>query len=297
MASPVWTNRSPLRNGLAKPPSPLFAQKHNSLSPRQVAHRTYSTSLRKLDQDAKRQRPKYQVRERLLLCHTMSSAEQFLHKRVMRTNRRVMALEEEEDEFMPSLTMPSDHDGPEERFVPEEMEYAATPAPVSTLDQPQHQNHHPFALPESDEHAAMDPMQVSIAMVMQQHQMNQQKQQQLNQQQHQFVQNHPPQQHQHHHYQPYAMPASITMPSSSNSITIPSSLPSPTYSTPALSVSSSSSTSTGSITIPSSNDAFIIPQDEDDDNAFDYPSSLIIPHLSSSSSPPRPLHVPPISSL
>ncbi|CAO3653123.1 unnamed protein product [Cunninghamella echinulata] len=89
----LWTRNQNKSNQRA--PSTLFSS-NNNLSPRQVANKAYSLAIKKLDKDDKRHKPKYHVRERLLLCNTLSKAEQFLQKRTARTNRRVMSFEEEE---------------------------------------------------------------------------------------------------------------------------------------------------------------------------------------------------------
>ncbi|KAI9307734.1 hypothetical protein BJ944DRAFT_261445 [Cunninghamella echinulata] len=94
MASLLWTRNQNKSNQRAAP-STLFSS-NNNLSPRQVANKAYSLAIKKLDKDDKRHKPKYHVRERLLLCNTLSRAEQFLQKRTARTNRRVMSFEEED---------------------------------------------------------------------------------------------------------------------------------------------------------------------------------------------------------
>lgn len=93
MASLLWKQQQQQRS-----PSTLFSST-TTLSPRQVANKAYSLAIKKLDRDDKRSRPRYNVRERLLLCHTLTHAEQFLQKRTARTNRRVMAFEEDDDAF------------------------------------------------------------------------------------------------------------------------------------------------------------------------------------------------------
>ncbi|CAO3650273.1 unnamed protein product [Cunninghamella blakesleeana] len=91
MASLLWGRNKSNQ----KAPSTIFSS-NNNLSPRQVANKAYSLAIKKLDKDDKRHKPKYHVRERLLLCNTLSRAEQFLQKRTARTNRRVMSFEEED---------------------------------------------------------------------------------------------------------------------------------------------------------------------------------------------------------
>lgn len=93
MASLLWTKNS---KSNSRAPSTIFSNSSSNLSPRQVANKAYSLAIKKLDRDDKRSRPHYNVRERLLLCNTLSRAEQFLQKRTARTNRRVMAFEDED---------------------------------------------------------------------------------------------------------------------------------------------------------------------------------------------------------
>lgn len=69
----------------------------SNLSPRQIANKAYSLAIKKLDKDDKRRRPQYTVRERLLLSNTMTRAEDLLNKRTSRLNRRVMAVEHEDE--------------------------------------------------------------------------------------------------------------------------------------------------------------------------------------------------------
>ncbi|ORX55032.1 hypothetical protein DM01DRAFT_1335322 [Hesseltinella vesiculosa] len=78
-------------------PSTIFTT--SKLSPRQVALKAMNLGCKKLERDDRRSRPQYNVRERLLLCNTISQAEEVLNKRKGRTNRRVMAAEEEEGSF------------------------------------------------------------------------------------------------------------------------------------------------------------------------------------------------------
>ncbi|KAF7722309.1 hypothetical protein EC973_003460 [Apophysomyces ossiformis] len=77
-------------------PTTIFFQ--SALSPRQIANKAITLGCKKLDRDDKRSRPRYDVRERLLLCNTIAKAEELLNKRTRRTNRRVMAAEDEEGE-------------------------------------------------------------------------------------------------------------------------------------------------------------------------------------------------------
>lgn len=91
MATAIWSNRN-------KAPCTIFSS--TTLSPRQIANKAYSLGCKKLDRDDKQSKQKYHVRERLLLCNTIAKAEEVLNARTRRTNRRVMAAEEEEaDEF------------------------------------------------------------------------------------------------------------------------------------------------------------------------------------------------------
>ncbi|CAO3585764.1 unnamed protein product [Absidia cylindrospora] len=94
MASLLWikNQNSKLNN---RAPSSIFSNNSN-LSPRQIATKACNVAIKKLDRDDKRSRPQYNVRERLLLCNTLSNAEKFLQKRTPRTNRRVMAFEEDD---------------------------------------------------------------------------------------------------------------------------------------------------------------------------------------------------------
>lgn len=100
MASLLWKQQQQQQQ--QRSPSTLFS---TTLSPRQVANKAYSLAIKKLDRDDKRSRPRYNVRERLLLCHTLTHAEQFLQKRTARTNRRVMAFEDDDDAFDNALTV------------------------------------------------------------------------------------------------------------------------------------------------------------------------------------------------
>ncbi|KAI9321695.1 hypothetical protein BX666DRAFT_1904755 [Dichotomocladium elegans] len=73
--------------------APTFSRQ---LSPRQIASKAQSLASKKLDRDEKRRRPQYHMRERVLLCNTMTEADAFLNKRTCRTNRRVLASEEDD---------------------------------------------------------------------------------------------------------------------------------------------------------------------------------------------------------
>ncbi|KAI8076829.1 uncharacterized protein BX664DRAFT_344054 [Halteromyces radiatus] len=110
MASLLWTRNQQNKSG-NRAPSSLFS---SNLSPRQIANKAYSLAIKKLDRDDKRSRPHYNVRERLLLCNTLTKAEQFLQKRTPRTNRRVMAFEEDDstcssDDIMTTPQQHNDH--------------------------------------------------------------------------------------------------------------------------------------------------------------------------------------------
>ncbi|KAI7849096.1 hypothetical protein BDC45DRAFT_521543 [Circinella umbellata] len=76
-------------------PTTLFS---NVLSPRQLANKTITLGYKKLDRDSKRQRPQYNFRIHVLINNTIAKAENVLNKRTQRTNRRVMAAEEESEE-------------------------------------------------------------------------------------------------------------------------------------------------------------------------------------------------------
>jgi hypothetical protein len=71
----------------------------SAASPRQVATRAHSLACKKLDRDERKDKPKYAIRERLLLYRTMVQAEEVLQKRTRRTIRRVMDAEEDEETF------------------------------------------------------------------------------------------------------------------------------------------------------------------------------------------------------
>ncbi|KAI9489323.1 hypothetical protein BDB00DRAFT_941736 [Zychaea mexicana] len=76
-------------------PSTIFTSTRN-MSPRQMATKAFSLACKKLDRDEKRRRPSYHIRERVLLYNTMNKADSVLNKRQTRTNRRVMAAEDDE---------------------------------------------------------------------------------------------------------------------------------------------------------------------------------------------------------
>ncbi|CAO3646172.1 unnamed protein product [Cunninghamella echinulata] len=58
--------------------SNITHQHQKTLSPRQIANKAISLATKKLNQDEIRQKPKYHVRERLLLQHTMQRATHLL---------------------------------------------------------------------------------------------------------------------------------------------------------------------------------------------------------------------------
>ncbi|KAI8335749.1 hypothetical protein BC941DRAFT_429253 [Chlamydoabsidia padenii] len=80
----------------------------SKLSPRQIATKAMTLGCKKLDRDDKRSRPRYNVRERLLLCNTIAYAEQVLNQRTRRTNRRVMSMEDDDTHFDESLNNNND---------------------------------------------------------------------------------------------------------------------------------------------------------------------------------------------
>ncbi|KAG0165436.1 hypothetical protein DFQ28_009398 [Apophysomyces sp. BC1034] len=92
-------------------PTTIFAA--STLSPRQIATKAITLGCKKLDRDDRRSKPRYDVRERLLLCNTIAKAEEVLNKRTRRTNRRVMSAEEEEDAFNAESHQSPQHHSPE----------------------------------------------------------------------------------------------------------------------------------------------------------------------------------------
>ncbi|RCH92651.1 inosine-5'-monophosphate dehydrogenase, partial [Rhizopus stolonifer] len=99
--SHMFTKRSNSRSA----PCTIFT----TLSPRQMANKAYTLGCKKLDRDDKRSKPQYGMRERLLLCNTIAKAEEVLSTRTRRTNRRVMAAEDEEDENNAFSSRPIQH--------------------------------------------------------------------------------------------------------------------------------------------------------------------------------------------
>lgn len=98
MATTIWSKRN---NRSA--PCTIFTT--TTLSPRQIANKAYTLGCKKLDRDDKRSKQRYHVRERLLLCNTISKAEEVLNARTRRTNRRVMAAEDEEEHSSDEFSM------------------------------------------------------------------------------------------------------------------------------------------------------------------------------------------------
>ncbi|CEP07749.1 hypothetical protein [Parasitella parasitica] len=93
----MWSKRSALQSTNSRSaPCTIFST--TTLSPRQIANKAYSLGCKKLDRDDKRSKQRYHVRERLLLCNTISKAEEVLNARTRRTNRRVMSAEDDEEE-------------------------------------------------------------------------------------------------------------------------------------------------------------------------------------------------------
>ncbi|CAO3626804.1 unnamed protein product [Mucor hiemalis] len=98
----MWSKRS---NN--KAPCTIFST--TTLSPRQIANKAYSLGCKKLDRDDKRSKQRYHVRERLLICNTITRAEEVLNARTRRTNRRVMAAEDEEEASSDEFSMKNNH--------------------------------------------------------------------------------------------------------------------------------------------------------------------------------------------
>ncbi|KAI9470578.1 MAG: hypothetical protein EXX96DRAFT_362188 [Benjaminiella poitrasii] len=82
---------------------------NNILSPRQIANKTYTLAIKKLDKDNKSCKPHYSVREKLLLSNAMVFAEEFLNKRTPRSSRRVLAFEDEYDDTIQSVSKQDDN--------------------------------------------------------------------------------------------------------------------------------------------------------------------------------------------
>ncbi|KAI8332249.1 hypothetical protein BC941DRAFT_437037 [Chlamydoabsidia padenii] len=167
MASLLWTKNQQHSKSHSRAPSSIFSNNSN-LSPRQVANKAYSLAIKKLDRDDKRSRPHYNVRERLLLCNTLSRAEQFLQKRTTRTNRRVMAFEEddvvghsEDNRRNPPPAQPMEHHSPlceatDDDDDDEEEEYQPTTPPpeegqLATLKSLLPMGTNAFVIPQDDE--------------------------------------------------------------------------------------------------------------------------------------------------
>ncbi|KAI9256040.1 hypothetical protein EDC94DRAFT_661716 [Helicostylum pulchrum] len=99
MATTIWSSKRNNRSA----PCTIFTS--TTLSPRQIANKAYTLGCKKLDRDDKRSKQRYHVRERLLLCNTISKAEEVLNARTRRTNRRVMAAEDEEEHSSDEFSM------------------------------------------------------------------------------------------------------------------------------------------------------------------------------------------------
>ncbi|CAO3673719.1 unnamed protein product [Rhizopus stolonifer] len=112
MSNPIWSKRTA--------PCTIFST--TTLSPRQIANKVYTLGCKKLDRDDKRSHQKYHLRERLLLYDIIAKAEEVLSSRIKRTNRRVMAAEddEESDEF--SLKHNTHHNQPHHSPLREEQQ-------------------------------------------------------------------------------------------------------------------------------------------------------------------------------
>ncbi|KAI9313304.1 hypothetical protein BX666DRAFT_1880637 [Dichotomocladium elegans] len=75
-------------------PSTIFSQ--SQMSPRQIANKVFTLGCKKLDRDSRRSKPLYDTRIRVLINNQIQKAEEALNKRTRRTNRRVMAAEEDD---------------------------------------------------------------------------------------------------------------------------------------------------------------------------------------------------------
>lgn len=108
MASTIWSSkRATTGNMNRSAPCTIFST--TVLSPRQIANKAYTLGCKKLDRDDKRSKQKYDVRERLLLCNTIAKAEEVLNARTRRTNRRVMAAEDEEEHSSDEFSIKPQH--------------------------------------------------------------------------------------------------------------------------------------------------------------------------------------------
>ncbi|KAI9028897.1 hypothetical protein CLU79DRAFT_832272 [Phycomyces nitens] len=121
----LWSNRS-------KAPTTVFVA---TLSPRQIATKALTLGCKKLDRDDRRRKPRYSIRERLLLCITISYAEEVLNKRTRRTNRRVMDAEEDLEDLKHHLPSPKELHSPLRSLVITELE-PTQPQPPLPLDDP-----------------------------------------------------------------------------------------------------------------------------------------------------------------
>lgn len=135
---PTWINKNNKSNTM----------NNSNLSPRQVANRAYSLAIKKLDKDDKRRRPQYTVRERLLLSNTMARAEDLLNKRTSRFNRRVLAVENDEEVIPPPA---------KKMALMVKKEEIVTPAPL--------QIKHESPLPTMKNMITPEQMAVSLAVV------------------------------------------------------------------------------------------------------------------------------------
>jgi hypothetical protein len=113
MASTIWSSK---RATGKSAPCTIFST--TALSPRQIANKAYTLGCKKLDRDDKRSKQKYHVRERLLICNTITKAEEVLNSRTRRTNRRVMAAEDEEEHSSDEFSIKLNHNNHHEHHSP-----------------------------------------------------------------------------------------------------------------------------------------------------------------------------------
>ncbi|KAL0092611.1 hypothetical protein J3Q64DRAFT_1223494 [Phycomyces blakesleeanus] len=123
----LWSNRS-------KAPTTVFVA---TLSPRQIATKALTLGCKKLDRDDRRRKPKYSIRERLLLCITISNAEEVLNKRTRRTNRRVMDAEEDLEDLKQHAPSPKELHSPLRSLVITELEPTQPQPPLPNVDGPE----------------------------------------------------------------------------------------------------------------------------------------------------------------
>ncbi|CAO3583480.1 unnamed protein product [Absidia cylindrospora] len=119
----------------ATAPSTIFTTT-SQLSPRQIANKAMTLGCKKLDNDDKRTRPRYNVRERLLICNTIASAEQVLNQRTRRTNRRVMEAEDDDSHFDAQALTPSMNQTDQNPSQPHHHHEDASPLRTSLDDSP-----------------------------------------------------------------------------------------------------------------------------------------------------------------